>query len=94
MNARLAKIDSKEESFFINSIVQNVNFQFEYWIGLTDADMENHWKWSDGSSLGSYSNWRNGEPNNYLVEEDCVALLVGGWYDYPCSFRINFICEK
>ncbi|XP_078374855.1 lactadherin-like [Oculina patagonica] len=94
MDARLVKIDSMEESSFVKAIVPDANFQFSHWIGLTDADMENHWKWSDGSSLGSYTNWRHGEPNNFYTEEDCVAIFNGLWYDYPCSYTIGFICEK
>ena len=98
MDARLAKIDSENKSSFINTLVSNVNSGFGYWIGLTDAEVENHWKWSDGTPLGSYANWMNGEPNNYnllLPGEDCVVLSYGGWYDYPCWYSwVKFICEK
>lgn len=94
MDAHLVKINSKEESSFIVTMVPNANIRLSHWIGLTDADIENHWKWSDGSLLGWYTNWRYGEPNSYSEEEDCVGLFDGQWYDYPCRFVIGFVCEK
>ncbi|XP_078374702.1 EGF-like repeat and discoidin I-like domain-containing protein 3 isoform X1 [Oculina patagonica] len=74
MDARLAKIESNEENAFIESIASLTNAPYGYWIGLTDAGMENHWKWSDGSSLGLYTNWGTNEPNN-INGEDCVTFF-------------------
>ena len=96
MDARLAKIDSENKSSFINTLVSNVNSGFGYWIGLTDAEMENQWKWSDRTPLGPYANWKDGEPNElqHHVQEDCVVLTDGGWNDNSCDNRFKFICEK
>ena len=95
MDARLAKIDSDNENSFINTIAPSMNREPRYWIGLTDAEVENRWKWSDGSPLGSYSNWMNGEPNNYPPREDCVVLVNGEWNDNSCRLNwVKFICEK
>ncbi|XP_078374852.1 lactadherin-like [Oculina patagonica] len=93
MDARLAKIESNEENTFIESIASYTNVPYGYWIGLTDAGMENHWKWSDGSLLGLYTNWGTNEPNN-INGEDCVTFFHESWYDYSCSLEIVFICEK
>lgn len=93
MDARLAKIESKKESSFIDSIASYTNVPHGYCIGLTDADMENHWKWSDGSSMGPYTNWGTNEPNNNNGE-GCVTFFRESWYDYSCSLKIVFICEK
>lgn len=94
MDARLVKIDSSDESSFIKTIAPDRRVAWGYWIGLTDVDMENHWKWSDGSSLGAYTNWGTLEPNNHLVEEDCVSLWARSWFDIPCDWKTKFICEK
>jgi hypothetical protein len=55
----------------------------------------------------SYTNWVEGEPNNYDGHEDCVEIdytkgfefgdlsaAEDGWNDHPCSnYRRHFICE-
>ena len=94
MNARLVKIDSRDEQSFIKTIAPDSIVEWGYWIGLTDAEMENHWKWSDGSPLGNYANWGAYEPNNIQVEEDCATLFHEVWYDIPCDWKAKFICEK
>ena len=86
------KIETSDESSFINTIVPD---KWDYWIGLTDVEMEDHWKWSDGSQLNLlYHNWGPGEPNNYNGEEDCVTIRRGVWFDIPCVWKAQFICEK
>ena len=34
------------------------------WIGLQDFLKEGTFSWADGSSLGSYTNWANNQPDN------------------------------
>ncbi|KAI3352775.1 hypothetical protein L3Q82_019352, partial [Scortum barcoo] len=45
--ADLVIVNGKEEQEFINSLKQIL------WIGLTDRDGEERWKWVDGSVLNS-----------------------------------------
>jgi hypothetical protein len=55
----------------------------------------------DAAPVGNaYTNWFNGEPNQFMgVEEDCGLLLVedqnaGRWNDYECSIPYPFVCEQ
>ena len=60
-----------------------------YWIGLSDAETEGQWQWSNGDPL-SYTNWYPGEPNNrWSCGEDYAVMnwkRPGCWNDLgPCS---------
>ncbi|XP_078380532.1 uncharacterized protein LOC144663449 isoform X2 [Oculina patagonica] len=98
--AQLVKIESADENDFIKK--ELLAGRVHYWIGLTDAETENYWKWSDGSKLAGYINWMSGEPNNY-ENEDCGEILKGNfhdalydgeWGDDRCSRAKGYICEK
>ena len=57
----LAKIESAQE----NAVVQGLISGDVHWIGLQDFLLgELQWSWSDGSALGGYTNWLNGQPDN------------------------------
>ena len=49
----------------------------------------------DTHVLIDYTNWGEGEPNNALDGEDCVALTAwnGKWNDDNCNSKFNYICE-
>lgn len=69
-----------------------------YWIGLTDLEQENEWRWLDGTLL-EYKNWKAGQPDNWGhghgPGEDCAGLInFGQWNDFPCEDMNHFICEK
>ena len=51
------------------------------------------YKWSDGSAV-DYTNWMDGEPNNYKGNEDCTVYWTDDkqWNDYSCYATANFIC--
>ncbi|KAM9449644.1 CD209 antigen-like protein 2 isoform 2-T2 [Clarias gariepinus] len=93
--ADLVIINSAEEQEFLTE-----NFgRDEAWIGLTDIVREDDFKWVDGSPLTT-AFWWNDEPNNAVVEEDCVITAyrfakynISTWNDFPCNFSAVGICE-
>uniref|UniRef100_A0A8C2G986 Zmp:0000000924 n=1 Tax=Cyprinus carpio TaxID=7962 RepID=A0A8C2G986_CYPCA len=81
--------NSTEQDFVKNNTVKR-----EFWIGVTDIDVEDRWKWVDGSNLTS-GFWESGEPNSYQGnEEDCALNYSPGWADFPCDYMSKWICEK
>uniref|UniRef100_A0A3Q1JHY8 C-type lectin domain-containing protein n=1 Tax=Anabas testudineus TaxID=64144 RepID=A0A3Q1JHY8_ANATE len=96
--ADLVVIDSDEEQTFLSNLTDaNV------WIGLTDEEQENTWKWIDGTPL-TLSYWEKNQPDNGAGqakwgEEDCVHIRTGwktknNWNDRSCRASLHWICEK
>ncbi|XP_075684466.1 collectin-12 [Rhinoderma darwinii] len=93
--AILVIIETKEELQFLK---KHTYKKGSFWIGLTDKDEENAWKWLDGT-IPNFTNWREGQPDNWNSEkgagEDCAGILYTGlWNDFTCEDFNKFICEK
>ncbi|KAG9479009.1 hypothetical protein GDO78_012597 [Eleutherodactylus coqui] len=77
---------------------KQINGKGNFWIGLTDTEEENVWKWLDGT-IPTFTNWKAGQPDNWTPEmgpgEDCAGFIYTGlWNDFHCQDFNNFICEK
>ena len=67
------------------------------WIGIHDINDENNFVYASNNAIKiSWTNWKNGEPNNSGGKEDCVQLSTtnGKWNDNNCLKKFNYICEK
>ena len=83
----LASFSSKEQQ---TAAISEVDPSI-YWIGLSDYEDEDQWKWSDGSST-SWMNWDGGEPNGGRGE-NCAQLREGIWRDASCNDGRYFVCK-
>ncbi|KAM8822435.1 collectin-12-like [Spinachia spinachia] len=69
-----------------------------FWMGLTDREEENVWRWLDGSEP-AFTRWKPGQPDDWghghEMGEDCAGLIHEGlWNDFFCEDQISYICEK
>uniref|UniRef100_A0A674A5X8 C-type lectin domain-containing protein n=1 Tax=Salmo trutta TaxID=8032 RepID=A0A674A5X8_SALTR len=93
--AELVVINSQEKQVF-NWLCGRKSY---VWIGLTDSVTEGTWKWVDDTPLTTkYWNTGHGEPNGGGAE-NCVYFYSwtsdkGEWWDYDCSYKYKWICEK
>ncbi|XP_040197985.1 hepatic lectin-like isoform X2 [Rana temporaria] len=85
----LVIINNEAEQKFLT----NIDNKGIYWIGLTNLEKNNKFKWVDGTGL-SYQFWDEGEPNNQANNEGCVHIVFERWNDSICGLEYTAICEK
>lgn len=87
LGGHLAVINSAEENQWVTDMVMNAGFAPDFFIGLSDIDVEGQFAWVDGSPLG-FTNWDVGQPDNHGVGEDDVHIWSadGRWNDLPTTF--------
>ncbi|XP_025019260.1 collectin-10 isoform X2 [Python bivittatus] len=67
---------------------------FRVFIGVNDIEKEGQFMYADRTPLQSYSNWKEGEPQDTYENEDCVEMLsTGKWNDTECHLTMYFVCE-
>ncbi|XP_035699356.1 uncharacterized protein LOC118431996 [Branchiostoma floridae] len=78
---------------FIKSLKDDVDPSGFFWFGLVDQHQENEWVWIDGRPLGSFSDWKPGEPNN-AGDEDFAEYFPTQWNDVGGNAKNRkFICQ-
>ncbi|XP_036001759.1 ladderlectin-like [Fundulus heteroclitus] len=94
--ANLVSIHSLEEENFVKMLISNFDpAQGPNWIGLSDAQKDGTFFWSDGSKL-SFTYWSADEPNNFKGPEHCVHTnkeTTKKWNDLPCNWELSFVCK-
>lgn len=101
LGGHLATITSLDEQTYIENL--GLKPGFNYWIGATDEDEEDQWKWVTGEPW-EYTLWDIGQPDNYQsingIEENYLQIISD--YDYKWNdsaneqdetAEIGFICE-
>jgi len=95
----LTSIRSYKENQFLSGTFLSIcrkgetSLHFGCWIGMNDISNEGSWEWYDGITV-NYLKWYNAEPNNYGGNEDCTAMIDGGyWSDKQCDNLMFPICK-
>ncbi|XP_076157737.1 uncharacterized protein LOC143140606 isoform X1 [Alosa pseudoharengus] len=86
----LVVINSQEEQLFLAEL------SVLAWIGLTDTDTEDVWRWVDNTNL-TETYWAIDQPNNH-EGQDCVVIWdrtnrLQTWNDEKCDRKLQWICE-
>ncbi|XP_041658769.1 collectin-12 [Cheilinus undulatus] len=95
ISSHMLIINDNEEQTFVRNAIAGKGY---FWLGLTDREEENVWKWVDGT-IPVFKKWKPGQPDNWTHGhedgEDCAGLVHNAnWNDFYCTDRIGFICER
>ncbi|XP_035664269.1 alpha-N-acetylgalactosamine-specific lectin-like [Branchiostoma floridae] len=92
-----------ETNAFLISLYKPVRANGPFWFGLHDQREEGSFEWVDGSALGTYNSWAEGQPDNKHGNEDCVYYSTKTawiklswkekWNDALCNMKHRFICQ-
>nr|XP_024653981.1 uncharacterized protein LOC101472202 [Maylandia zebra] len=96
LGGNLASFHSTAEYTFIRELTRTAAGSYtRAWVGGNDRETETVWKWSDGSQF-DFTNWGNGEPDNYGEGEDCMEINREGDYvnDQRCNSQRGFVCVR
>uniref|UniRef100_A0A671P4L1 C-type lectin domain-containing protein n=1 Tax=Sinocyclocheilus anshuiensis TaxID=1608454 RepID=A0A671P4L1_9TELE len=88
----LATVQSNENWTRLQEAADEKLFSGFAWIGLYN-DI-NSWRWSYNEESLVFESWADGQPNNYGLGEECVAIFNNGaWFDFYCTDSRYFVCS-
>ncbi|XP_033735880.1 perlucin-like protein [Pecten maximus] len=98
--ASLVSIETPNEDLFLSDYLRNhtdVYTSHEFWIGLSDWELEGNFIWVPERLTPLYKNWGPGEPDNDHLDQHCTVINTREhyqWYDRTCNQKYGYICEK
>ncbi|XP_054446943.1 C-type lectin domain family 4 member D [Pteronotus mesoamericanus] len=95
LGAHLATINTEAEQSFI---IQYLERQFSYFLGLSRENPQGSWQWVDRTPFNPRMVlWHKGGPNNQQ-KENCVVLVNDqnkwAWNNISCNSKASRICQK
>ncbi|ESO91585.1 hypothetical protein LOTGIDRAFT_122109, partial [Lottia gigantea] len=86
--AFLAKVESQAEMDFMESVKPKAF----YWMGINDLEVENIFRWLDGTMV-QWFKWRREQPNGG-TEQNCTTIdNKWEWQDKDCQNLYYFVCN-
>jgi len=94
--AELSSIESSQEWNFVKDFLTQTGYSADkVWLGGTDDNVEDTWKWTDGSQA-SFLDWHQENPQQPNHDGDC--LQAGGnpptMFDADCGGSFFALCKK
>jgi hypothetical protein len=98
MGMKPAIIESEEENDALHKAIKGANIGISVWIAGHDMGHEGNFYWITNGRPITYSNWSNGQPDNWKGGQNCVRVLESGdklvWDDNQClDYTAHPACE-
>ncbi|XP_058457354.1 proclotting enzyme-like [Malaya genurostris] len=105
LGQHLAEIKSEQENIKLKEVIAKAGTETDangnthlkqFWIGANDLGVNGVYKWQFSGKPISFTNWRNGEPNNKNNNEHCVTVMgnkQAHWVDVNCKGKRQVLCE-
>ncbi|KAL3859161.1 hypothetical protein ACJMK2_009393, partial [Sinanodonta woodiana] len=95
----LAQIEDDVENTIIMGLISRLHVSKDdeyFWLDGSDILSENEWRWmgqKGASQPMTFTNWRQGQPDNGWASEHCLEIVHDKWNDDKCELLRSFICE-
>ncbi|ELT89181.1 hypothetical protein CAPTEDRAFT_186880, partial [Capitella teleta] len=98
-NGHLIMLETESKYHILSEVIECTDYERGIWIGLSDRNTSESYKWVDGSTV-STANWVDGQPpeddeNNagdHCVESSPIESFK--WRTDRCSAENNYICQR
>ncbi|XP_076269576.1 lectin subunit alpha-like isoform X1 [Rhynchophorus ferrugineus] len=95
-----AEIHTIEEHIMVEKLLKHekVGYEHGFWIFATNLDDKHSYYWLNSGRRLFYSNFSQGQPDNYKDNESCLQVFPVSsghfaWNDLPCSLKMPFLCQ-
>ncbi|XP_069119129.1 uncharacterized protein [Argopecten irradians] len=90
---RLVVLDTDEKFAYVTGL-PDIQISEYYHLGADDIAVEDTFVWTTGVVMNrNRPPWAEYQPDNYLGNQNCLALFNHLFDDIFCSDHMNFICE-
>ncbi|XP_045898704.1 ladderlectin-like [Micropterus dolomieu] len=97
MGGHLASVHNIQEYHQIQTIILRASHnQRGTWIGGYNAEQDQQWFWSDGTSF-LFTHWCPGEPSNGKGRQQCLLMNYSDqkcWDDSGCDDQLPSVCQR
>ena len=87
---------ARESNSTYKPFINCINFAENIWLGGSDLQEENVWRWEHSHTSVAYQGWHDGQPDNDQNKEHCLGIDSGynwKWNDMQCRYNFKYVCE-
>ncbi|XP_066508987.1 macrophage mannose receptor 1-like [Hoplias malabaricus] len=91
------RIESDLDQKEVERVLRRNNVSGTLWLGLGQSRLFGFWIWTNGISVGPFSNWVGGRAPEAPLSQNCGAIDTEKgfkWRDRDCRSKYRVLCEE